>query len=147
MKPPEPYDHLKPVDIDVPDGIYRVVGRDEETVTLLRVADGDKRRVHTGEVLSVDLDEFDGFAPTENPDGNRPPRDVLTAKLEMGYWSIRVFVQQLAANPLLTIVALTLVITGVFGDQILSFPDFAFSGIILLGSLTLAYIGSGHLSF
>lgn len=147
MKPPEPYDHLKPVDIDVPDGIYRVVGRDEETVTLLRVADEDKQRVHTGEVLSVDHAEFDGFAPTENPDGNRPPRDVLTAKLEMGYWSIRAFVQQLAANPLLTIVAFTLVIMGIFGDQVLSFPDFVFGGIIFLGSLTLAYIGSGRLSF
>jgi hypothetical protein len=33
----------------------------------------------------------------------------------------------------------------VFGDRLLSFPSAVFGGLILLGSLSLAYIGGGHL--
>lgn len=146
MNRPEPYEHFRPEESDVPDGIYRVVGRDDRTVTLLRVADADERRAHTGETVTVTLEEFDGFGPAENPDGDRPYEGVLVSNLEMRYWSARAFVQQLAVNPRLSAVALTLVFAGVFGDRVLSLPDFVFSGLILLGSLSLAYIGGGRLS-
>lgn len=145
MDLPDPHEHFKPVNVEVSDGIYRVVGSDEEAVTLLRVADANERRIHTGETVTVPLDEFTGFAPAENPDGNRPLGTVLASNLEMGYWSIRAFTQQLASNPLPTTIAITLVIVGVFGDQILSLPDVVFGGLILLGSLSLAYVGGGRL--
>lgn len=145
MTHPDPHEHFKPVNFDVSDGIYRVVGSDEETVTLLRVADANERRIHTGEVVTVSLDEFTGFAPAENPDGNRPFGATLASNLEMGYWSVRTFTQQLALNPLPSLVAMTLVIVGILGDQILSLPDVVFGGLVLLGSLGLAYVGGGRL--
>ena len=145
MTNPDLYEHFKPMDVDVSDGVYRVVGRDEEAVTLLRVADADERRTHTGEVVTVPIDEFTGFTPAENPDGNRPVGEILTSNLERGYWSIRVFIQQLASNPLPTLGAIALVLAGVFGDRIFSLPDVVFGGMILPGSLGLAYVGSGRL--
>jgi hypothetical protein len=144
MNPPKPYKHVRLEDTDVLGGIYRVVGRNEATVTLLRVANSDERRIHTGEVVTVTLEEFTGFAPAENPDGNRPLGTVLRSNLEAGYWSLRVFVHQLVTNPLPTTVAVTLVITGVFGDQFLTLPEVVFGGLALLGSLSLAYVGSGR---
>ena len=145
MTNPDLYEHFKPMNVDVSDGVYRVVGSDEEAVTLLRVADANERRTHTGEVVTVPIDEFTGFTPAENPDGNRPVGDILTSNLEMGYWSIRVFIQQLASNPLPTLGAIALILGGVFGDRIFSLPDVVFGGLILLGSLGLAYVGSGRL--
>lgn len=147
MDPPSVYDHLQPTDIDYPDGTYRVVGTSEEAVTLLRVADADGRRVNTGEIVTVDSDELDGFEPAENPDGNRPLGAVVTSKLEMTYWSVRVFVQQLATHPLPTAVAVTLVVVGSFGERVLPLPEIVLSGLILVGSLGLAYVGSGRPSW
>jgi hypothetical protein len=39
--PPAVYDHVELQDSDHPDGVYRVVGTTDETVTLLQVADAD----------------------------------------------------------------------------------------------------------
>lgn len=138
------YDHVRPIDADPPDGIYRVVGTDRETVTLLRVADADGRRVTTGEVVAVDRGDLDGFAPAENPDGNRPLGAAVASKLELTYWSVRVFVGQLAARPLSTAVATTLVLTGALGEGVVPLPDVILGGLIAAGSLGLAYVGSGR---
>jgi len=145
MNRPEVYDHVEPTneEHDLPDGVYRVVGSSEERVSLLRVADADGRRINTGEVSTVSLDEFDGFTPAENPDGNQPVEERVTSILETGYWSVRAFVQQLAANPLLTMVAVSILVAGLFGDQILSLPGSVFGVLVFLGSLGLAYIGGG----
>lgn len=145
MTHPDPHEQFKPVNFDVSDGIYCVVGRDEATVTLLRIADANGRRIHTGDLVTVSLDEFTGFTPAENPDGNRPPGATLISHIEIGYWSLRVFVQQLASNPIPATVAMILVIVGVFGDQILSLPDVVSGSLILLGSLGLAFVGGGRL--
>ncbi|MFC6756532.1 hypothetical protein ACFQER_07320 [Halomicroarcula sp. GCM10025894] len=42
------YDHLRSTDPDDDDAVYRVVGTRPESVTLLRVSDGDGRRANTG---------------------------------------------------------------------------------------------------
>lgn len=144
MNLPDLYDHFKAGEAEIPAGVYRVIGRNEENVTLLRVGDSDERRVHTGEVVTVDLATFDDLTPCQNPDGNRPFGKMLMSKFEGGYWSLRVFAQQLTANPLPTTVAGLLILVGEFGDQVVSLPDVVFGGFILLGSLGLAYIGSGH---
>ncbi|WP_254523410.1 hypothetical protein [Natrinema caseinilyticum] len=65
-------DHVRPIEADRPDGIYRVVGTSREAVTLLRVGDADGRRVSTGEIVTVSADDLEGFDRAENPDGNRP---------------------------------------------------------------------------
>ncbi len=95
--------------------------------------------------MTVSVDEFTGFTPAENPDGNRPLGATLTSHFEMGYWSSRVFLQQLASKPIPATVGVTLVIAGVFGDQILPLPDIVFGGLILFGSLGLAFIGGSRL--
>jgi hypothetical protein len=68
-------DHYRASDgtAGVDNGVYRVVGTADETVTLLRVGDADGRRVHTGEIETVEPDALTAFEPAENPDGNRSP--------------------------------------------------------------------------
>lgn len=145
MVSPSVYDHVQPIDTDYLNGIYRVVGTPNGTVTLLRVADADGRRVSSGELVTVTADELDGFAPAENPDGNRPLETVIALKLKLIYWSGRVTVQHFVEHPLPTAVAVTLLLTVFFGDHILWIPEIMYSGFILAGSLSLAYIGSGRL--
>jgi hypothetical protein len=65
---PRPYDHVRGDGTAVETGIYRVVGVDEDRVTLLRVADGRGRRVHEGAVEYVDRDEYGTLEPADNPD-------------------------------------------------------------------------------
>ncbi|MFB6159676.1 MAG: hypothetical protein ABEJ61_00690 [Haloferacaceae archaeon] len=141
---PSLYDHLRPVDADVADGVYRVVGTREAGVTLLRVADADGQRVHAGELVAVDEADLDGFAPAGNPNGNRSSARALASTVEVGAWSVRAFVRQLLARPLPTAVALALLAAGTVGQGRLPLPDVALGGLILAGSLGLAYVGSGR---
>jgi hypothetical protein len=143
MTVPSIGDHVRPAG-DYPAGIYRVVGTSDRGVALLRVGDADGRRVTTGELLTVDRDEFDGFEPAENPDGNRPFGDAVASKLEMGYWSLRAFGQQLAGRPLPAAIAGLLVVVGVVSEQIGALPEILRSVMILVGALGLAVIGSGR---
>lgn len=84
-------DHVRPTDGEVDPGVYRVVGTGE-TVTLLRVADGDGRRVHSGAVCHVDADGLDrGFEPAENPDAGFSPVELGKNLLQGMYWSVRRF--------------------------------------------------------
>jgi hypothetical protein len=142
---PARYDHVRPTAVDHPDGVYRVVGVDESGVTLLRVASPDGRRVHTGELVRVDGREFDGFAPAENPDGNRPLGAAVASALSLGYWSVRAFGTELAAHPPATAVAFGLLLAGAFGGRVVTLPNPAFGWMVLVGSLWLAYVGSGRL--
>ncbi|SEQ46989.1 hypothetical protein [Natrinema salaciae] len=145
MPAPTLRDHVRPTDSDYPSGIYRVVGTSDETVTLLRVGNADGRRVTTGEIVRVGRDELEGFEPAENPDGTRPLAAVVASKLEMAYWAVRVFGRQLAAQPLPSAVAVAVLATGYFGDRLVSLPDVVPGVLILVGSLGLAYVGSGRL--
>jgi hypothetical protein len=65
---PHPYDHVRSDGTTVDAGIYRVVGTPDDRITLLRVADEGGRRVHEGEVVSVDHDEYGSLEPAANPD-------------------------------------------------------------------------------
>ena len=145
MGSPSVYDHVRPTGVDYLDGTYRVVGTGEKAVTLLRVADADGRRINSGELVTVSYNDFDEFDPAENPDGNRPLGSVIRSTLEMDYWSVRVFVQQLAAHPLPAAIAVTLILVGSFGEQVVPVSDAVLSVLILVGSLGLAYVGSGRL--
>lgn len=145
MASPSVYDHFRLTDLDRPDGVYRVVGTDDETVTLLRVADADGRRVNTGEVVTVRSDELAERPIVENPDGNRPLGEKVTSNLAVAYWSFRAFVQQLAVHPIPAAIAIALVAIGVVGEEFVQLPSAALSALILVGSLGLAYIGSGRL--
>ncbi|WP_255152496.1 hypothetical protein [Halorarius halobius] len=146
MPTPAVSDHLEPDGADYPDGVYRVVGTDEGGATLLRVADAAGRRVHTGDLVTVDAADLDGFAPADDPDGNRPVGAELEGGLRNVYWSLRAFVQQLLANPVPTAVAVAVLVAGQFGDRVVSVPDTASAALVVVGALTLAYVGSGRLS-
>lgn len=145
MPSPSVYDHYSSTDTDSVDGVYRVVGISEEGVTLLRVGDADGQRVNTGKIITVSYDDLNGFDPAENPDGNRPLGDAVKSKAEMVYWTLRVFVQQLAAHPLMALLAAAVLVVGSFGEEFISLPDSIFGILIIGGSLGLAYIGSGRL--
>ncbi|ADQ68265.1 hypothetical protein C499_14870 [Halogeometricum borinquense DSM 11551] len=145
MTAPAIYDHYRADDAAVSDGVYRVVGTDDETVTLLRVADADRRRSNTGEIVTIHRDRLDGFVSAENPDGNRPVGAAVASQLRMVYWSVRAFVRQLAAHPLPAAVAGAFVLVGALGDHFFQLPEAALSASIIVGSLGLAYVGSGRL--
>jgi len=136
---PDPHDHLRPTDGGLPGGVYRVVGTGDP-VALLRVADADGRRVHTGVVVRVDREELSAFESVATPgDRGRDPKKVV----ELTYWTGRVFVGQLAANPLPTVVAVALVAVGAAGDAV-GLPDVVAGLLVLLGSLGLGYVASGR---
>jgi hypothetical protein len=137
------YDHARPTD-DHPAGIYRVVGTGDERVTLLRVADADGTRVHTGELLTVSETEFRAFETAENPDSNRSLGARLASVPETLYWQFRTFGDNLAANPLPAAVALAVLAFGAGGDAVVSLPELAFGAFIIAGSLGLAVVGSGR---
>ncbi|WP_435079738.1 hypothetical protein [Halococcus sp. AFM35] len=145
MPAPTVSDHYSPTKIDYPAGTYRVVGTDDEAVTLLKVGDSDGQRVTTGEIVTVSCEDFVGFEPAENPDRTRRLVDSVRSSLEVVYWSFRVFGQELIAHSLLTLVAVAVILVGNFGEAIVPLPDTIYSFLVIIGALGLAYIGSGRL--
>ncbi len=73
------HDHFRAgPDAPTPAGVYRVVGTDAGTVTLLRVADGAGRREHSGTVEHVDRETLaEAFERAENPDAGFSPSALL----------------------------------------------------------------------
>jgi len=149
---PAVYDHLRAADgaatagtdIDaalVP-GVYRVVGLDERTVTLLRVGDADGRRVNVGEVGVVDRDALASFEPADNPDGNRPLGEKARRFAETLVWNLRAFVAGLRAHPVLAVAALALVVVGHQGHRVLTVPGSWLTAVYFLGVLGVVYLGT-----
>lgn len=145
---PAVYDHLRLAETDtVPaveatPGVYRVVGTEETTVTLLRVADVEGRRANTGELLTVERDALGTFEPTDNPDGNRSLAAAFAGQLDGLVWQLRTFGRSLAARPALSVVALAVLLVGATGERFLSGPEWAFTAAVFAGSLGVAVIGS-----
>ncbi|UHQ95018.1 hypothetical protein [Haloterrigena alkaliphila] len=69
----------------------------------------------------------------------------MTAELEMVYWRIRVFAEQLIAQPVPATVAATLVAVGYVGDTFGYVSDTVASVLLFVGVVGLAYVGSGSL--
>lgn len=143
--PPEMYDHLRTTDAEHTPGVYRVVGTDEDTVTLLRVADAEGQRANTGAVVTVEREALSGFEPADNPDGNRPLGARVSAAATNTVWSFRAFGRSLAANPLPSALALALMAVGTFGEGVVPVGDTALVVALFAGALGLSYIGSGRL--
>ena len=145
----DPYDHVRPtvgaLDGEYEPGIYRVVGTDGDSVTLLRVGDSDGRRVSSGTVVGVSSDELDAFEPAENPDGNRPLGARLVSLPATVGWSFVAFGQQLAARPLPAAAALALFAVGLVGESALGLQEPLATVIALVGALALTLLGSGRL--
>lgn len=146
MTPPSVYDHYRAPESGYTDGVYRVVGTDEETVTLLRVGDPDGRRVNTGELLRVTYDELDGFEGVENPDRNPSVAGAFASALKTAYWSVWSFAKEVTAHPLPSVAAFALLLTGYLGDGVVPLPDAALAVMSFAGVFCLAYVGGGRLS-
>jgi len=95
--------------------------------------------------VTIRTGELAEYPDAENPDGNRPLGETITSALEMTFWSLRAFGQQLVVHPIPSVIAIALVTIGVVGEEFVQLPSVAQSALILVGSLGLAYIGSGRL--
>ncbi|ELZ29233.1 hypothetical protein C475_03414 [Halosimplex carlsbadense 2-9-1] len=141
------YDHVRPpassvaTDAALSPGVYRVVGVDEGTVTLLRVGDADGYRVNTGAVATVDRDALAAFEPADNPDGDRPVGEKIRRTAETLVWNLRAFVAGLLAHPVLAVAALALVVVGHQGHRVLSVPEPWLTAVYFLGVLGVVYLG------
>ena len=83
--------HYRPVSGDHDPGIYRVVGT-TDGVTLLRVADADARRVHTGETYHVEVSTLESeFEPAHDPDDSLSLATAVRNATQGVYWSVRRF--------------------------------------------------------
>ncbi|QCD65783.1 hypothetical protein GBQ70_09105 [Halomicrobium sp. ZPS1] len=133
------------IEPDAAPGVYRVVGTGSETVTLLRVADADARREHTGEVFTVDRDDLTAFEPADDPDDNRPVGQRLRDGLDTLGWQLRTFVGSLADSPRRSTLAGAVLLVGLVGEQFVSAPEGVFSVAVFAGSLSLAALGSNLL--
>ncbi|WP_415379127.1 hypothetical protein [Halosimplex sp. TS25] len=137
------YDHLRSTDDGPVDrGVYRVVGTDDERVTLLRVGDADGRRINTGDVLTVDRDALDAFEPADNPDGNRPAGETVSGFLGDFGWQLRAFAAGLRARPLASLAAIALVVVGHQGHRVLSVPESWLTAVYFLGVFGVVYLGA-----
>ena len=70
-------------------GVYRVVGVDGESVTLLRVTDAEGRRRSTGRVVTVPW-PADALEPAHDPDAGAHPVRWLRNLLSGSLWELRV---------------------------------------------------------
>ncbi|MFC7018537.1 MULTISPECIES: hypothetical protein [Haloarcula] len=123
-------------------GVYRVVGTTETTVTLIEVGDGDGERVHTGRVVTVDRDGLSALETVSNPDDDRSLRARFDGGIEGLRLSAGQFWRSLAARPLPSAAAFALFATGEVGSRVLTGYDVVFGVLILVGGLSLVYLGS-----
>jgi hypothetical protein len=65
--------------------------------------------------------------------------------MSTGYWSVRAFLEELAARPLASLVAFAFVVAGTFGDSTVPLPEPVFGAAVVVGTLALAAVGSGRL--
>ncbi|MFB6084246.1 MAG: hypothetical protein ABEJ94_08380 [Halorientalis sp.] len=137
---PGVYDHVRSTGDVLEPGVYRVVGADEETRTLLRVADGDGTRRHTGTVVTLPREDLSALEPAENPDGSRSVVAWVTGQLEGVYWSLRVLVRAVRERPVPGTVALAAMVVGLFGDPLVAIPDAGDALLVLAGALGLVVL-------
>jgi hypothetical protein len=94
-------------------GVYRVVGVDDERVTLLAVGTPDGDRVHTGRIERVDRAALAAFEPTDSPD----PEGVFAALGEQFggvALTARYAPRRMARRPLQTVVGVVLYAVDAF---------------------------------
>ncbi|WP_254536084.1 hypothetical protein [Halomarina litorea] len=138
-----PFDHFRADEgAPVAPGIYRVVGADDERVTLLHVGDTAGGRVHTGRIERVPRTALDRLEAADSPDLTGP-RAALAGGLE-GLWLTARFAPRRAAKrPLQTVAGLVLYLGGLLGPSVATLPDPAFDLAQAAGVLLLAAAVAG----
>jgi len=137
------YDHLRPTgpEAGVDPGVYRVVGAGDP-LALLRVGDANGRRVNSGEVVAVGRNALAAFESADNPDGNRPPSELVVGALSSLGWQLRAFAGGLRANPVIAAAGLAAFLVGQFGEGQLPGPGSVPAVLVILGAVALAYAGT-----
>jgi hypothetical protein len=111
---PEPGAHLRSDGDPVPAGVYRVVGRNEASVTLLEVGDEAGSRVHTGRVERVARGALPELEPTDPPATGFDIAGVVDAV----YFSVRAIPSNLAGRPGQVLLGVALVLAPVLGSGV-----------------------------
>jgi hypothetical protein len=139
---PNPGDHYRANgEGPVPPGYYRVVGRDEDGVTLLYVGDSERRRRHTGRIESVDRSALARLEPAAAPRSG-----VLTRATDVaeGLWlSARTVPDNLRDRPRQVLLALALLVAATSGPALVSAPPLVLGVANLLGALLLGAAAAG----
>ena len=138
--PLAPFDHVRPTDDSLNSGVYRVVGTTDEHVTLLRVADADGRRRHTGDLVTVASAARSSLEPADNPDEHRPFADAVAGRLDGFWWSLRVLGRTVVERPIPGTAAAALVVVGLFGDPYVPIPDYGDAALFIAGAVTLVFL-------
>ena len=139
---PDPGDHYRADgDAPVPEGDYRVVGRDADGVTLLHVGDGEGRRRHTGRVESVDRSDLPALETADAPGGGARAR---VGDAVQGLWlSARTVPGNLRERPVRSILAVALLAAAAADPAFLTVPPVAVRVANLLGAVLLWTAATG----
>lgn len=123
----------------VPAGVYRVVGLEEGRVALLRVADDEGARVHTGAVERVDADALAALEPAD------APATSLVATLASGLLAgFRQVPRNVRARPVQSGLGAALVVVAAVGPSaIQGVPAAAFVVANVLGAVLVGAAAAG----
>ncbi|MFB6192017.1 MAG: hypothetical protein ABEI11_01710 [Haloarculaceae archaeon] len=125
-------------DAPVPAGVYRLVGLEEGEAALLRVADAEGNRAHTGVVEHVDADGLAALEPTGAPAESR--LRAVGSGLLLG---LRQAPRNALARPIQSALGAILLAVAVVGPSVLGAPDAAFAAANLLGAVLLGAAAAG----
>lgn len=135
---PDVYDHVRVTDdADAAPGVYRVIGTPDDAVTLLRVADTDGQRQHTGDVVSLPCSQWSTLEPVANPDENRSVTAAVRSQLQGLVWQSRVLAETVVERPLPAVPALALIVVGLVGDSFVSIPPLGDAALVVVGAFAL----------
>ena len=142
--PPAVSDHVELQDSDHPDGVYRVVGTTDETVTLLQVADADGQRVHSGYTIAVPTATYESLPAAANPDEQGLIAASLRSVPTGTYWTRRAAGRRYAEQPLLTAILVAIPVIVAVGEGVLPVQSGILDGIFAGGISWLVSLGSGY---
>ena len=139
---PDPGDHYRAdADAPVPEGYYRVVGRDADRATLLHVGDGEGRRRHTGRVESVARSDLPALETAEAPGGGARAG---VGNAVQGLWlSARAVPANLRERPVRLLLAVALLAVAAADPASPTVPPVAVRAANLLGAVLLGTAAAG----
>jgi len=98
--------------------------------------------LRAGEVVAVGRNALAAFESADNPDGNRPPSELVVGALSSLGWQLRAFAGGLRANPVIAAAGLAAFLVGQFGEGQLPGPGSVPAVLVILGAVALAYAGT-----
>jgi len=138
-------DHLATDHPEYRSGVYRVVGTDNQQLTLLLVGDSNGSRIYTGEVITVGESALGSFEPAEQPLSDRSVTGTVLSGLSIGYWSLRANARQLRVRPTRTATVAVLLGGGLLLDRFNLVSEPVASIAVVAGSVLFVLVATGRL--